>query len=307
MTVTRKAILATALLLATTAASQAAPNVVATIKPIHSLVAAVMEGVGVPQLLVKGGASPHSYTLRPSDAAALEQADVVVWTGHGMELFLEGALGSLAGDALLLELAEHPGLVTYPPREGGSFEAEAHEEGEHEHGESGTDMHFWLDPENAAVIVTAIADTLSKADPANAAAYAANAEKENAELAALSAELQAALAGAQGKPFLVFHDAYQYFEKRFGLTIAGTLTVNPEVTPGAQRISELKARVAGLGATCVFAEPQFAPAILSAITEGTQAKTGTLDPEGANLAEGPGLYAELLRGIAGSISECLSR
>lgn len=311
-------LLAPATLLAATLLTStafAAPNVVASIKPVHSLVAAVMAGVGEPALIVKGSASPHTYALRPSDAGALESADVVFWTGHGMELFLGDALETLAGKAKVVELADAPGITLLPVREGGAFEAHSHgDEGhdydheghDHAHDEHGEgDMHFWLDPENAELMVTQIATTLSEADPENAAAYEANAEAERARLDALEAELSATLAPIADKPFVVFHDAYQYFEARFGLTLAGSVTVTPDVTPGAARIDELKAKVSTLGATCVFAEPNFEPTIISAITEGTEARSGVLDPEGGALTEGIDLYPTLLRGLATSLVDCL--
>ncbi len=300
-------------------ATLAAPAVVASTKPVHSLVSAVMGDAGAPTLLVKGSASPHTYSLRPSDAAALESADIVFWTGHGMELFLGEALQTLSPEATVVELAETPGIALLPIREGGAFEAHAHDEEDHDHDhdhaheeeghdhdEGEGDMHFWLDPENAKLMVNEIAQVLSAADPDNAPVYAANAEAEQARLDALSEELTATLASVAGKPFLVFHDAYQYFENRFDLDIAGTVTVSPEAMPGAARIDELRAKVAELGATCVFAEPNFEPAIVSTIVEGTTARAGTLDPEGASLTEGPDLYHQLLRGIATSLVDCLS-
>lgn len=296
-----------------TTTAMAAPQVVASIKPVHSLVAAVMAGIGEPTLLVRGAASPHTYALKPSDAAALESADLVFWTGHGMELFLGDALGTLSSQAEIVELADAPGITLLPVREGGAFEAHdheaegehdhAHDEHEHEHAEG--DMHFWLDPDNAKLMVTQIAAALSAADPANATAYTANAQTELAALDALAAELTATLAPVQGKPFIVFHDAYQYFEKRFGLTLAGSITVSPETTPGAARIDQLKAKLAELGATCVFAEPNFQPTIINAIIEGSPAKAGVLDPEGGALTEGPDLYPTLLRGLATSLANCL--
>jgi zinc transport system substrate-binding protein len=290
-----------------TGTTQAAPDVVASIKPVHSLVAAVMQGVGAPTLLVQGAASPHTYALRPSDAGALETADIVFWTGHGMELFLADALATVAADAQSVELAKVDDLALLPVREGGAFDAHDHDEQEHhaDHAQGEPDMHFWLDPQNAKVMVSAIAETLSAADPENAAVYAANADRELAELDALTEELAEALAPVAGEPFIVFHDAYQYFENRFGLTLAGTITVSPEAMPGAQRIGELKARVAELGATCVFAEPQFEPAIITAVIEGTDARSGVLDPEGGLLTEGPDLYPQLLRGLAASLVACL--
>lgn len=306
------ALLATALL---TTTAMAAPNVVASIKPVHSLVAAVMAGVGEPALIVRGSASPHTYALKPSDAGALESADIVFWTGHGMELFLADALETLATEATVVELAESPGITLLSVREGGAFEAHAHDgeahgeeehdhEGhDHEHGEG--DMHFWLDPENAKLMVTQIATTLAEADPENATAYQANAEAELVKLDELEAELAATLAPVADKPFIVFHDAYQYFEARFGLNLAGSVTVTPDVLPGAARIDELKAKVAELGATCVFAEPNFEPTIIAAITEASAAKSGVLDPEGGALTEGVELYPTLLRGLATSLVDCL--
>ena len=300
-----------AALLWTSAALAETPRVVATIKPLHSLVAAVMGDLGSPQLIVQGGASPHTYSLRPSDAAALEAADVVFWTGHGMELFLEDALDSLAADAAVVELADSPGIELLPIREGGAFEphadeAEVHtaDDGhDHDHGEM--DMHFWLDPVNAGHMVAAIADALVTADPEHGDTYTANAAAEAARLEALTAQLDALLAPVRDKPFIVFHDAYQYFERRFGLTLIGSITVTPDTLPGAQRISELRARIAEANAICVFAEPQFEPAVVATIIEGTPARSGTLDPEGAGLAEGAGLYRQLPLGLATSLLDCL--
>jgi zinc transport system substrate-binding protein len=273
-----------------------------------------MEGVSIPELIVRGGASPHTYSLKPSDARALEAADVVFWSGHGMEVFLEESIETLAPNATIVALSEAPALELLPVREGGAFEAhedegEEHEgeeehEDEHEHGE--LDMHYWLDPANAEILVSAIAQTLIAADPENRATYEVNAEATVERLRGLTTELAATLAPVADKPFIVFHDAYQYFERRFGLTIAGSITVSPESAPGAQRIAELRDKLMTLGAACVFAEPQFEPAVVATIASSAGARTGTLDPEGAGLTEGPGLYAELLTGIARSIADCLS-
>lgn len=308
------ALLTTALL---TTTAMAAPDVVASIKPVHSLVSAVMAGVGEPTLIVKGSASPHTYALKPSDAGALESADIVFWTGHGMELFLADALETLATDAIVVELAESPGITLLSVREGGAFEAHAHEDEEHgdeehdhehqehdEHGEG--DMHFWLDPENAKLMVTQIATTLAEVDPENATAYQANAEAELVRLDELEAELAATLAPVADKPFIVFHDAYQYFENRYKVRVAGSITVSPEVLPGAERLSEIRAKIKELGATCVFAEPQFEPKLVSVVIEGTPAKSGTLDPEAGTLDAGPDLYFQMMENIGVSLKECLS-
>ncbi len=330
--------------------ARAAPDVVVSIKPLHALVTQVMEGVAEPGLLVAGNASPHTYTMRPSDAALLEGADIVFWTGHGMELFLESALDSLAGDAVVVELAEAPGIALLPVREGGAFEAHdhgghdhghdhvhdhdhahddhdheghdhddhghdgddhAHEDHDHSHDHAGHhhgagDMHFWLDPDNAVHMVEAIAASLSEADPENAATYAANAEQAVAGLETLSGEIETALAPLADRSFIVFHDAYQYFEARFGLAVAGSITVSPEIAPGAARIAELRSRLAELGATCVFAEPQFEPAVVATIIEGSEARAGILDPEGGTIPAGRDHYAQLLRNLATGLTDCLA-
>lgn len=288
------------------------PRVVATTKPVYSLVAAVMGDLGTPSLIVKGAASPHTYSLRPSDAANLEAAEVVFWTGHGLELFLEDSIETLAPNATIVALSDNPAIELLPVREGGAFEphddGDAHEDEhahEHEHGEM--DMHFWLDPVNATLMVGHIAQTLSAADPEHAAVYSANAEAEVARLQQLVADTEAKLAPVKDKPFIVFHDAYQYFEHRFGLNVAGSITVTPETLPGAQRVGELHAKVKDAGAACVFAEPQFEPAVVNTIIEGTAAKAGTLDPEGAGFDEGPDLYERLITGLADSLVACLGQ
>lgn len=319
------ALVATALLSGT---AFAAPNVVASIKPIHSLVAAVMQGVGDPTLIVRGSASPHTYALRPSDASALETADIVFWTGPDLERFLASSLDTLAPKATLVELDKAPGLTLLPPRESGTFEPhddnhngipDDEEEGDadhdhadhdhadhdHDHGEE-FDLHIWLDPENAKLMVTQIAATLAEADPENASLYEDNAEAERVMLDKLEQEITTTLAPIKDKPFVVFHDAYQYFNKRFALNEAGSITVSPEVAPGAARVDELHKKVTELGATCVFAEPNFEPAIVNTIVEGTPARAGVLDPAGSALTEGPDLYPALLRDLAKNLVDCLN-
>ena len=311
--------LAALLLSASVGTALAAPQVAVSVKPVHSLVAAVMDGVGTPSLIVKGAASPHTYSLKPSDASALQQADVIFWVGHGFEAFLEKPLEALGADARISALEDAPGLVTLPFREGGAFEphddgdeeghddhaheGEAHEAGGHDH--HGMDAHLWLDQANAKAMTAEIRRVLTEADPANAVRYEKNALALSARIDALTGEIETTLAPVKDKPFIVFHDAYQYFEKRFGVRVAGSVTVSPENLPGAARVAEIHDKIATLGATCVFAEPQFEPKILSVVTEGLPAKSGTLDPEGGALTEGPELYFELMRNLAGSIRSCL--
>ncbi|MCR4266110.1 zinc ABC transporter substrate-binding protein ZnuA [Nitratireductor sp. ZSWI3] len=322
-----RALFAAASLLALSAggALAAEPQVVTSIKPVHSLVAAVMEGVGEPGLILQGAGSPHTYSLRPSQARMLADADLVFWVGPNLEAFLAKPLDTLAEGAKLVTLSEAAGLTLLQPREGGAFEAHAHEgeeddhhddhddeagsheaEAGHDHDDHGPDAHLWLDPENAKVMARAIAEALSEADPDNAATYAANTAKLEGRIDALEAEVSAELAPVKDKPFVVFHDAYQYFEKRFGLAAAGSITVSPEVIPGAQRVDEIHTKVKALDAACVFAEPQFEPRLVEVVTEGTSAKAGVLDPLGATLTDGPDLYFELIRGMATSLKTCLS-
>lgn len=341
----------TALTAGATGPAAALEGVVASIKPVHSLVAAVMGETGEPSLLVSGAGSPHTYSMRPSEAQMLEQASVVFWVGHDLEMFLDGPLDTLAGGAKVVELGEAEGLTKLAYREGGPFESHSHEDeahdhshgsGEgHEHEEAGEgehahddeadetaeaahdhshdhdsddghedahgayDMHLWLDPENARAMVGAIEAALSEADPDNAAAYAANAAATVEKLDALTAETRSAVDSLDNRGFIVFHDAYQYYENRFGIEAAGSITVSPETMPGAQRLSEIRARVTELGAACVFSEPQFEPRLVSVITEGTDARAGVLDPLGADLEDGPELYFELIRNLTTSLTTCL--
>lgn len=289
--------------------------VVVSIKPIHSLVAAVMKGVGEPHLIVRGFASPHTYVMKPSDASALGNARAVFWIGPELERFLEKPIVTLAPDARVVSLAGIDGLTTLKFREGGPFEGheeheehEGHEAGsshdEHETGE--TDMHLWLDPVNAAAMVQAIGRALSRTFPEHAAEFQANAASLAKDLGALTDELTRELSTVRHRPFIVFHDGYQYFERRFGLKAAGSVTVNPDVGPGARRVSEIRDKVARLGASCVFAEPQFESRLVQVVTQGTKTTVGVLDPLGAYLEDGPELYFELMRAMAKSIKTCLS-
>ena len=262
--------------------------------------------------------------MKPSNARTLQDAKVVFWVGPGLEAFLQKPLESLGSDASIAELDDAPGLTKLKFREGGAFEphddgdeAEAHDHDhaesvghddhghDHDHGEF--DTHLWLDPANAKAMAAEITTTLVAADPANALTYQANAKTLDDKLDALDKELAATVAPVKDKPFIVFHDAYQYFEHRYGIKVAGSITVSPETIPGAERVSEIHKKVAELGATCVFAEPQFEPRLVDVVIEGTKAKSGVLDPEAATLEAGPDLYFTLMRGIAASMKDCLSR
>ncbi|MDD9989401.1 MAG: zinc ABC transporter substrate-binding protein [Spirochaetaceae bacterium] len=301
-------------------------RVVASIKPVHSLVSAIMDGVGEPHLIIRGASSPHTFSMRPSDAEALEDADAIFLIDERKETALAGPIANLGDRALVVRLSGVPGITLWSLREGGAFEMHTHghgeddhhdeddedahehdedegEHGDHEHGEF--DMHIWLDPVNAAVMAEAITDALSEVDPANAATYHDNEHDLIHELEDLVEELDASLAPIRDRPFIVLHDAYRYFEDRFGLNAAGSITVNPERAPGVQRVTEIRDRVRELEGVCVFAEPQFDRRIVDVVVEGTQARAGTIDPLGADIDDGPELYFKLMRTLAASFNECL--
>lgn len=292
-------------------AAAAVPDVVVSIKPLHSLAARVMAGVGEPTLLVAGGASLHSFSLKPSQAAALEAAELVVWVGPNLETFLHDPLDSLAGKATVIEAMALPGMKLLPTRSGGTWEPhrqdeEAAGEEEHDHEEGGIDGHLFLDIGNAVVLTDAIAASLRQLDPDHADQYAANAAALRADLQALDGELRDQLAPIADRPFVVFHDAYQYFEARYALSAVGSITVSPEQSPGARRLSEIRDKIETLHALCVFTEPGFEPRLLETVVAGGGVRSAALDPEGIALTPGPELYLELLRGLAQSVSDCLS-
>ena len=311
-----RVLLASALLSVSSQAVLAAEkgDVVVSIKPIHSLVSAVMQGAGEPELIVKGSASEHGYSLKPSDAGALEKAKVIFWIGPEMETYLTKPLESLGAKAEVVRLDQVKGLEILPARESGNFEAHDHGGHGHSHDHDGEgeahdhhhdDMHIWLDPQNAKLMLVPIAEALSKADPEHAKQYQENAATYADKIDALQKDVAAELEPVRTKPYIVFHDAYQYFERRFKLSAAGSITVNPEKAPGAARIREIQSKVKSLGATCVFSEPQFESALVKTVLEGTEAKTGVLDPLGAVIKDGPELYPQLIRNLATSLKACL--
>jgi zinc transport system substrate-binding protein len=285
-------------------------NVVVTIKPIHSLVARLMEGVGTPTLLIKGAGSPHTFALKPSDVRAINSADVFIRVSDTLEPFTRAIVKSLPSSVEVVTLAQAPGVTLLDRRGGGTFDAHSHAEvGKHDadDADGGKDGHIWLDPDNAKAIVAYLAGVLSRRDPAQAAKIQANAARLNTDLDALAASIGAETASLKGKPFVVFHDAYQYFERRFGLDAVGSITPSPELQPSAKRLTELRRKIAVLGAVCVFAEPSFQPNLVVAVTEGSHSRSGTLDPEGSMLTPGSELYFELMRNLASGFKTCLEQ
>lgn len=298
----------------------AAPKVVASLLPLHSLAAQIMEGVGEPLLLLDATASPHSYQLRPSEALLLQEADLVIWVGPPMESFLTAPLESLSRSERQLELLELPGLelheVVHGEHEeehgdheeehGDSHQEEASGHGDHHH-EGGLDAHIWLSPDNVPVILSGIAARLSELDPENAASYEMNLEGALAGIEELEEELHAALSPIAGKPFIVFHDAYGYFFEHYGFERVTAVTLSPERAPGAQKLAELRRLVAEEGISCLFAEPQMSPAIMDSLARDTGGRAASLDPLGVGLEPGPGAYPALLRGMSRDLSACLSQ
>ena len=293
-----------------------APRVVVTIKPIHALVASVMDRIGTPALLLSGSMSPHGVTLRPSQARMLAESEMVVWTGPALEQSVAKIVRNLAGKAVSLPLQDAPGVRLYKLREGGIWELDDHDHGHgHGHGEeegdedeerADIDAHIWLDPHNAIAMTRAIGEALARADAANAAAYRANAAATVDRLKALDAEIAKAVRPVRGKRYIVFHDAYQYFEKRYRLKPAGSITIDPHRTPSPRRLFDIRTRILKRGASCVFREPQFEPKIVNVLVRGTSAKVGTLDPVGAGLPAGKDAYTTLLRRLVAGLRTCLT-
>ena len=362
-------------LLLPVAAVASPPKVAVDIAPVHSLVAQVMTGVGEPDLVIQPGASPHEYTLRPSEAEALSSADVVFWVGEELTPWLETPIKNLAGSATRVTLLEVSGITLHDFREGATFEAHDHHGEEHghdddhghkdehahddnhghndehahdddhghndehahdddhghkdehahdddhghkdehahdddhghkdEHAHGEHDPHAWLDPENAKIWLETIASVLAEADAANADTYRSNAVTAIANLDALSASIRARTQKLGDIKFIVFHDAYQYFERRYGVEATGAISVGDASDPSPARVAEIRDTVADLGIRCVFTEPQYNPDMVISVFENTRVETiGVMDPLGADIEIGPDHYANLLEALVSSITQC---
>ena len=327
-------------LLTSFSSANAETKVVASIKPIHSLASYLMDGIGKPDLIVDGYASPHGFALKPSHAKMLQEADIVFWVGEDLENFLEKPLGSIAKKAEKIELLEIKGLTKLKFRERNIFEEhddhghddhakkeddhddhdhdkEGHDEhghdddhkkeGHDEHGHEGHahgeyDPHIWLDPMNAKVILSEMAEHLIENDPKNEAKYNANLKKAHKDLDKLTKKVKSEL----NKDFksIVFHDAYQYFEERFGINILGAFTVNTDVMPGAEQLAEIREVIEHDKVSCIFSEPQFNPDIIKAVAKDTNVATGVIDPLGATLNPGKDLYFDLISNMSKSFKGC---
>lgn len=286
------------------------PSIAASIKPVHDLLMGLVKGVTEPALLIPPGASPHDYALRPSDMRSLQRARLVVWIGPELENFLIRPLAGLPDGTRRITLLHDADLVIHRVRQGGVWDDHDHghdhdHDRGHDHAGEAPDAHVWLSPENARRIVRHMAAELSALDPDNSDSYRANRDTMLERIDRLEGELAQMLEPVRQRPYIVFHDGYQYFERHFGLTPAGSITLDPSRPPGARRVQDIRRRVQNTGALCVFSEPQFRPAIVSTVIEGTEARTGTLDPIGAHLPSGPEGYEQLLRNLARDLVECL--
>ena len=291
---------------------QAKINVVASIKPIHSLVASVMDGVGEPSLIVDGSASPHTFQLKPSHAKLLQNADIIFWIDKDLENFLVKPLSSIAKKSKKISLMEIRDIKKLKFREKNIFvekhdDHKGHKEhddhkGHKEHAHGEFDIHIWLDPENAKTMSMEIAKELSKIDPKNKLIYESNAKKVSFKINKMMKEIKKEI--NKDAAFVVFHDAYQYFEKRFNIDAVGALTVNPEVLPGAKQLTEIRKEIKHEKVKCLFSEPQFNPSIAKAIAKDTGVKIAVLDPLGAKLNASKDLYFQLIKNIALSFKNC---
>ena len=305
-------------------------KVVASIKPIHSLASYLMDGVGKPDLIVDGYASPHGFAMKPSHAKMLQNADLIFWVGEDLENFLEKPLKSIAKKAEKIELIEIKGLTKLEFRERNIFEEHddhghddhkehghkedkhddhkehGHKEDKHDdhkghaHGEH--DPHIWLDPMNAKVILNEMVEHLIENDPKNASKYKSNLKKALKDIDKLNKDVKKELSKSTAS--IVFHDAYQYFEKRYDVNILGAFTVNTDVMPGAEQLAEIREIIEHDKVTCVFSEPQFNPDIIKAVAKDMNIKTGVVDPLGATLDPSKDLYFKLIRNMSASFKGC---
>ena len=322
--------------LTTFTSANAEIKVVASIKPIHSLVSYLMDGIGKPDLIVDGYASPHGFAMKPSHAKMLQNADLIFWVGEDLENFLEKPLSSIAKKAEKIELIEIKGLQVLKFRERNIFDEHDHDHGHDDHGKKEDDHddhghdddhgkkeddhddhghddheghahgefdpHIWLDPINAKAMLNEMVEHLIENDPKNEAKYKSNLTKALQEIDKLTIDVMTDLSNSVSS--IVFHDAYQYFEERFNVKVLGAFTVNTDVMPGAEQLAEIREIIEHDKVACVFSEPQFNPDIINAVAKDMKIKTGVLDPLGATLDPGKDLYINLIRNMSASFKGC---
>ena len=282
------------------------PRVAVDIAPVHSLVARVMDGVDTPALIIAAGASPHEYSLRPSEAAALQKADVIFWIGPELTPWLDKALSTLAHDAVQVSFINAEGTILLPYRESALFERHDHDDDHADHDQHPMDPHLWLSPENGIVWMNMIAEVLAEADPTNAATYRANAVAGQKELINLQTNINTILAPHRGKNFITFHDGFQYFEDHFNFPAMGAIALSDASQPGPARLAAIRERIANESISCVLSEPQYQSGIITAVTGEIEVNIGVVDAVGYRLELGRDLYPQLLRDLAEALAECLA-
>ncbi|WP_025899428.1 zinc ABC transporter substrate-binding protein [Sneathiella glossodoripedis] len=317
-------------------AAASSSRVAASIAPVHSLVQAVMGDTGKAELLVQGNVSPHATQLKPSQMKMLQQSTLVFYIDAGFETFLPRALRVMPDTVRPVALMDQDGIRLLDTRSGANWEVHSHDDHDghkdhdthethgkhkdhddhddhdhnHHHGHShgaNVDAHVWLDPENAITMVKVITKELSRAFPENRTTYKANARAMISQIETVDEKLKSELSSVGNRPFIVFHDAYQYFERHYGLQAVGSIVLDPAHSASAKRITELRKKVADLNVVCVFREPQFPAKLSNIVIEGSTASAGVLDPLGANLSLGPGLYLQLLENMSKNFISCIKK
>ena len=294
------------LLLSVSITARSEIKVVTSIKPIHSLASYLMQGIGSPSLIVEGSNSPHNFTLKPSHAKMLQQADLVFWVGENLETPLEKPIKSISKKSKVIELLEINGLKKLEFREKNIFDGhddhghKKHDDHGHAHGDH--DPHIWLDPSNAKVIAKKMTKELVSLDQENAKTYKENSKKLIKEIDLLIKDIKNNT--NKNASFIVFHDAYQYFEKKFRVNAIGALTVNTDILPGAEQLKDIRNVINKKKAKCIFSEPQFNPNIINAIAKDTNIKTSVLDPLGSTLPADKNQYFMLIKKISNSLKPC---
>ncbi len=287
---------------------EGALSVVASVAPVHGLVARVMAGIGSPELLISQSASPHTYTLKPSDAKMLSTADAVFWIGRSLETSLDKSIRALAEKAQVASLMSDRdrGVNLLNRRDVGVMNGDGHS---HDSDEVGTtDPHIWLDPQNAAAMMLHIGEVLAGVDPENAIAYLSNAHEGAAELDVLSRDITQQLLGLDTKntQLIFFHDAYQYFEHRFSIESSAIIQIDPDHMPGARRIADIRSLIINSGKTCLFSEPHYSLKLITTLIDGSTAVHGELDPLGIDIPLGPNFYETMMRKFMDNFSKCLN-
>jgi zinc transport system substrate-binding protein len=281
-----------------------ASEIVATIKPLHSLLTAVVGNTAKPYLLVSGNSSPHGFEFKPSQVRALSRAKIVFFIDEGFETFMEKGFRAIPSSVAKVAIAESARVKFLSLRKGGTWEKDKGHDHGHAHGDRAKDLHVWLDPNNAIKMVKAIVRELTKIYPENINIFKANAKNLVSNISSVDRRIEASFSNTKRRPFIVFHDAYQYFEKRFGLNGLGSITLDPHDFSSPKRLRQIKTKLKTTGAACIFKEPQFSNRLITTVTAGHSIKVISLDPLGSALKSGSDHYLKLLTSVHNSFKEC---